>query len=501
MILSRYTAKHILNAAVSVPDEELFELPEKVLQFGTGVMLRGLPDYFIDKANRQGIFNGRVVVVKSTAQGDSSAFERQDGLYTHCIRGIENGRLIEENSINASISRVLHAGEDWKEVLECAHNPHLAIIVSNTTEVGIELVNDDIRQYPPKSFPGKLLAFLYERFRAFAGSEQSGMVIVPTEMIPDNGDKLQAIVFELAHLNGLEDSFIEWLERCNRFCNSLVDRIVSGKPETETLERLEASFGYTDQLLIVSEPHGFWAIEGNDDVKTILSFSKVDKGVVIEPSIELYRELKLRLLNGTHTFACGLAFLSGFETVKQCMDDETLSPYITELMLEEIAMAIPYPVAQQVANDYARDVVSRFRNSYLNHQWLSIALQYSSKFRKRCIPLIQTYYERHHAVPEAMALGFAAYLCFTRPVTKKENQFFGEFNGLLYLLQDEEAAVFYRRWTRLTTAALVQEVLQDDQYWGTDLGLLPGFGKAVLEKLNLLLAGEVREAIRLHANA
>ena len=89
MILSRYTVKNIGNPSIAVPDEAMFELPEKVLQFGTGVLLRGLPDYFIDKANRQGIFNGRVVVVKSTSQGDSSAFEKQDGLYTLCVRGVD----------------------------------------------------------------------------------------------------------------------------------------------------------------------------------------------------------------------------------------------------------------------------------------------------------------------------------------------------------------------------------------------------------------------------
>src|SRR3954465_292724 len=230
MILSRYTLKNINPASVNLPDELLFELPEKVLQFGTGVLLRGLPDYFIDKANRQGIFNGRIVVVKSTSQGDSSAFDEQDGLYTICVRGIENGKKVEENIINASISRVLSAQNEWEQILQCANNPDLQVIISNTTEVGIQLVKDDIRQQPPVSFPGKLLAFLYKRFKAFDGSEQSGMVIIPTELIPDNGKKLESIVLELAHLNGLEGEFIEWLECCNHFCSSLVDRIVPGKP-------------------------------------------------------------------------------------------------------------------------------------------------------------------------------------------------------------------------------------------------------------------------------
>src|SRR5690242_19425411 len=107
MKLSGFTLKNIHPQVVTKPPDAVFELPEKVLQFGTGVLLRGLPDYFIDKANRQGIFNGRIVVVKSTSHGDTTAFEKQDGLYTHCIRGIDNGEKKEENIINSSISRVL----------------------------------------------------------------------------------------------------------------------------------------------------------------------------------------------------------------------------------------------------------------------------------------------------------------------------------------------------------------------------------------------------------
>ena len=267
MILSRFTVKNISPEIVEVPDETMFDLPEKVLQFGTGVLLRGLPDYFINKANKQGLFNGRIVVVKSTTKGNSSPFEKQDGLYTLCIRGVQNGEKVEENIINASISRVLCADKDWEQILECAHNQNMQIIISNTTEVGIQLIHDDVRRHPPVSFPGKLLAFLYERYHAFNGSVQSGMVIIPTELIVDNGKALEAIVLELAHLNGLEEAFIEWLECCNHFCNSLVDRIVTGKPDEEIHIRLQSELGYKDELLIMSEAYRLWAIEGDEKIK------------------------------------------------------------------------------------------------------------------------------------------------------------------------------------------------------------------------------------------
>ena len=495
MILSRFTLKNIAPEKVALPQDELFELPEKVLQFGTGVLLRGLPDYFIDKANRQGIFNGRVVVVKSTAQGDTTAFKKQDGLYTICIRGVDNGNTVEENSINSSISRVLSAGEEWEKVLECAHNREMQIIISNTTEVGIQLVPDDVRHHPPKSFPGKVLAFLYERFRAFGGSAHSGMVIVPTELIPDNGKKLESIVLELAHLNSLEDEFIEWLEKHNRFCNSLVDRIVPGKPDTATLQKLEEELGYADSLLTMSEVYSLWAIEGDEAVRDVLSFADADAGVIIQPNIDIYRELKLRLLNGTHTLSCGVAFLSGCQTVKQAMDDETIAAFISGLMQWEIAPAIPFEVDLKTAQDFGNRVLDRFRNPHIKHQWLSITMNYSSKMKMRCIPVLLHHYETKGSVPELFSLGFAAYLLFMKSSLRRGDAFYGELHGESYQVQDEAAALFYKRWAGLSTASLVQEVLSDTAFWGVDLSSLPGFKQAVTDNLNLIVNNGMKEAI------
>src|SRR3954469_24693065 len=120
MILSRYTLKNIESNALQVPEESLFELPEKVLQFGTGVLLRGLPDYFIDKANRQGIFNGRVVMIKSTAGGAGAAFDEQDNLYTIYSEGIINGKNVNEQVVCSAISRTLTAATQWKDILAVA---------------------------------------------------------------------------------------------------------------------------------------------------------------------------------------------------------------------------------------------------------------------------------------------------------------------------------------------------------------------------------------------
>ncbi|HEX2684279.1 MAG TPA: tagaturonate reductase, partial [Ferruginibacter sp.] len=439
MLLSKYNLKNIQAEKLALPDLAQFELPEKVLQFGTGVLLRGLPDYFIDKANKKGIFNGRIVVVKSTDGGGTDAFEKQDGLYTICVRGIEEGKKHEENIICSSISRVLSAKNEWNKVLECAHNPQLKLIISNTTEVGIELVQDDIKRYPPVSYPGKLLAFLYERFKAFAGSKQSGMVIIPTELILDNGDKLESIVTELAYLNGLEESFIDWLENSNTFCNSLVDRIVPGKPDKAQKSSIEKETGYADDLMLMTEVYRLWAIEGGRDVKEVLSFAAADKGVVITENINLYRELKLRMLNGTHTLSCAVAFLSGLATVKDAMDDKLVEQYISKLMQQEIASAIPYKTTPEQTKEFSGNCLDRFRNPFIEHQWLSITAQYSSKMRLRVVPVLLQYYALYKKVPEYMAIGFAAYIYFMKPVKEEEGKYYGRVNGKFYHINDAKA--------------------------------------------------------------
>lgn len=491
MNLSKENLSAIRETGLIKPGAALFELPEKVLQFGTGVLLRGLPDYFIDKANRQGLFNGRVVVVKSTESGDAGAFDRQDGLYTLCVRGIEDGRKVEENIICSAISRVLSARDQWKEILALAHRPEMQIVISNTTEVGIQLAEDDIRRDPPASFPGKLLAFLYERYRVFGGTPGSGMVIVPTELIVDNGKKLAGIVRELAKINQLEEDFLLWLERHCSFCSSLVDRIVPGRPDAATLQQLQHDLGYTDELLAVAEVYRLWAIEGNEQVKSVLSFRAADEGVTIEPDIGIYRELKLRMLNATHTLSCGLAVLAGFTTVKMGMDDRAFAAFIFDLMMKEIAPAIPYRAPDEVvfqaqARDFGLKVLDRFRNPHLQHQWMSITMQYSSKMKSRVVPVLLEHYKRHSEAPVHISLGFAAFLLFMRADNKER--------------WDDKAGYFKDLWARYPAEDVVWKALGNESLWGAHLPVLQGFQEAVVGQLDILMNKGALTALALLTN-
>ncbi len=485
MKLNRENIKEINGASgVELPAENYFDLPEKVLQFGTGVLLRGLPDYFIDKANKQGVFNGRVVVVKSTATGGADAFADQDSLYTLCVRGIDKGETVDKLILNASISRVLSAADEWAQILECASNPHMSVVISNTTEVGIVLEDDDINAAPPSTFPCKLLAFLYKRFQVFNGSADAGMTIVPAELITDNGKKLKEIVLEQAKRQGLEETFINWLLSANEFCNTLVDRIVPGKLSATERTATEAKLGYSDDLMIMSEVYSLWAIETTAPVsKQRLSFSQVDSGVILTDNISKFKELKLRLLNGSHSFTCGLAIIQGFATVKEAMKDAGFNAFISNLMNKEIIPAIVSgSISEEEAKQFAASVLDRYSNPFLEHQWISITAQYSLKMKGRNLDTLKWYFEKTGSTPALMSVGFAAYLLFMRSTANTDGTFSGWLAGKKYTINDQHAGVLHQIWQQHNGIEVVNAVLNNTTLWGESLAL-PGFAEAVYESM------------------
>ena len=483
--------------------------PEKILQFGTGVLLRGLPDYLVQKANADGRFAGSIVVVKSTGN-QTDEFTDQDNLYTVAVRGVQQGKEVAETTVVSAISRVLAAQTQWKEVLVLARNPKLQIIISNTTEVGLNYEEESIFQTPPHSFPAKLTAFLYERFRSVGGSKAKGLVVIPTELVTDNGLKLREAVEKLAQFNELGKLFTKWVKFHVRFCNSLVDRIVT-RPTEEAQQALQQEVGYEDALLTFTEPYHLWAIEGDDRVKETLTFADGNTPqIIIDEDINFYRERKLRVLNGTHSLTMPLGYLLGLETVADEMQHPIMSKFIESLMLNEIVPTVPdygIPGMDKTAvAQFAHDVLDRFRNPYLDHLLLNISLQETAKMQARNVATIQRYYEQFNAVPKLMALGFAAYLLFMRAMREEDGQFFGEATTpggtITYPIRDDKAGYFYGDWKTVketdpaTVQAFVKSVLSDATIWQTDLTALSGFGETVAENLNAMLKSGVEATLQ-----
>jgi tagaturonate reductase len=496
MRLARKNISSLDRRIIDVPDEKLFHLPEKILQFGTGVLLRGLCDYIVHQANKRGLFNGRIVVVKSTDAGDTKAFEEQDNLYTVCVRGVDQGRIVQENIICSSISRVLSAKKQWNEILEMAGDPDLRVIISNTTEVGLQLVKESINEGVPSSFPAKLLAVLYRRFQKMGNSKGSEIVVIPTELVSNNGKVLLSIVNELSEFNGLATNFRSWLDERITFCNSLVDRIVTKDPGEKLLENIQAQLGYSDELLTMCEDYYLWAIEGDRHVADILSFAADGEGVFVKPDIDIYKFLKLHLLNGTHTLSAPLAYLSGFEMVKDGTGDPTFFSYIRNLMTTDIARAIPYAISDPEIQSFCAKVLDRFSNPYLQHRWINITLQNTMKMKMRNVPVLLRYRELYGKAPRFMAIGFAAYLLFMKAVKKDDDKYFGRRNDEYYPINDDRAGYFYQLWKEFDSSLEIVDIfLANRQLWGEDLSEFVPFANAVKENLASMLNNGVRHTI------
>jgi len=218
--------------------------------------------------------------------------------------------------------------------------------------------------------------------------------------------------------------------------------------------------------------------------------------VVIAPDIEIFRELKLRLLNGTHTLSCAVAFLSGFKTVREAMDDAIFSAFITQLAFNEIAPAIPYNIPLAVAHDFAAKVLDRFRNPHIEHLWISISAQYSAKMKMRVIPVIMQHYRTTSKVPDHIALGFAAFLRFMKTTKNAKGEYIGVSNGVEYKVTDDNAAYFADAWKEENLKSFVSNVLSDENLWGgPNLTILPDFEEAIYQKLTHILHDGVFDTV------
>lgn len=143
--------KSLLNSDFTFPSDLHVEplpenAPERVIQFGEGNFLRAFVDWMFHQMNKKGLFNGRVVVVQPIPEGLVDVINEQDGLYTLLLRGLKDGRAIEEKEIISSISGGINPYKDWDAFLACAENPDIEYVISNTTEAGIVYDGNDSLQ-------------------------------------------------------------------------------------------------------------------------------------------------------------------------------------------------------------------------------------------------------------------------------------------------------------------------------------------------------------------
>ncbi len=466
----------------------------KVLQFGEGNFLRAFVDYFLDIANTTGKFDGSVVVVKPIEYGTLDRFHAQDCRYTVLLRGIENGSPVESSRIVTCIEDAVDCYTEYEKYTSLAKLESLRFIVSNTTEAGIVLDENDRFDFaPPHTYPGKLTKFLFERAEAFDYAMDKGLIILPVELIDDNGVELKRCVYALARQWKLGDRFIAWLDGACTFTSTLVDRIVTGYPRNEA-EAIWQKLGYEDQLLDTAEPFSLWVIESDKDISGELPLDACGLPVIFTDNQKPYKQRKVRILNGAHTSFVPAAYLCGYDIVKDAIGDPLIKQFILDTLQQEVIPTLDLPRADLEA--FANAVISRFENPFIEHRLLSISLNSVSKWRARCMPSFLKYIEQTGKLPEHLTFSLAALMALYQGHEIKDGALQCERGGTPYPILDDEAVLkFFLGASKLSAKEQTALFLQNETFWGSDLSLIPCLTESISQSLENIMRNGMKQTL------
>ncbi|MBD1543053.1 tagaturonate reductase [Arthrobacter sp. IA7] len=364
------------------------ELPITIMQFGAGNFLRAFVDWMITRANEAGVTRDGVAVIQATDRPSHALRQlaEQDGLFHVYLEGIKDRRPVKEVDLVTCVRSVLSAHNQFEDYDRLVISPDLRVIVSNTTEAGIEFVSgDDLSARPPQSFPAKVTALLYRRFEHFRGDPAAGLSFLCCELIEDNGSTLLEHVLRHAADNDLGAEFEEWVRTACHFYDTLVDRIVPGFPQGE-IEAVQAEIGFADELVVKAEHFYVWAIGGNPAIREVLPLDKAGLNVLFMDDIRPFRAKKVRILNGAHTAMSAIALQLGCQTVRDAFAVPLVEALISRLVADEVLPTIKGDREELEA--FAQQILERFYNPSLQHQLGDIALNALSKWATRNLPVV-----------------------------------------------------------------------------------------------------------------
>lgn len=452
------------------------ERPVKILQFGEGNFLRAFIDWILQNLNDAGVINANVAVVQPMPMGRVADLAKQDGLYTLCLEGIDKGEKVQSKQIIDVLSDFINPFEQYDKFLNYAKSSDLEIVISNTTEAGIALDETDTDFTKcPKSFPGKLLAFLKARYDHFNGDASKGLAIIPCELIDHNGDELKRVMLELAKIKGMDEKFIDWITNACHYTSTLVDRIVPGYPR-DTAAQICEETGFADNNIVKGEIFHLWVLQKEPFIQEKLPADKSGLNVIFADDITPYKQRKVKILNGTHTGIVPVAYLSGIDTVRESVEDEDVGRFAAELINDEIKPTIDLPKDEMDA--FANSVVERFKNPFIRHELMSIALNSTTKFRTRLLPTYNDYRKKFGKSPKHILFSLASLAVFYRGKRGDED---------IKLADDPKFLEFWKEvWALSDFDAMAKKILGASDVWEQNLdeddnaALVSGYLKSIV---------------------
>ena len=398
-----------LPARVQQPRYDRQQLRSRIVHFGFGAFHRAHQALLTNRVlNEKGgdwgiceisLFSGDVLM---------SQLRAQDHLFTVLEKGAEGNQAIVVGAVNECLNAKL---DSLAAIIEKFCEPQVAIVSLTITEKGYcidpatgkldmhntRILHDLENPTEPHSAPGILVEALHRR-------RERGLppfTVLSCDNIPDNGHVVKNAVLGMAQKRSAE--LAGWIDAHVSFPGTMVDRIVPAATET-SLAEITQELGVEDPCAISCEPFIQWVVEDN----FVAGRPEWEAaGVQMVKDVLPWEQMKLRMLNGSHSFLAYLGYLAGYAHINECMEDASFREAARRLMLNEQAPTLRITDVDLTA--YADSLIDRFANPALQHRTWQIAMDGSQKLPQRMLDGIRVHLERKSAWP-LLALGVAGWI-------------------------------------------------------------------------------------------
>ena len=405
---------NLSNTPQSIEHKPLYDrekMVARIVHIGFGAFHRAHQALFTDRLLNKGNSDWAICEVNIVGGEELiNDIRKQDHLYTV----LEKGATSKQAYIIGSVKESLLAPIDGIEaILEKMADPVVEIVSLTVTEKGYcmlpggagldlnnQLIKSDLSSpTKPMSAPGVIVEALYRRMQRGLKS----FTALSCDNMPENGLVLKKAILDLA--NARDPELAQWIETNTTFPCTMVDRIVPAATAETLTEIQDVLGGMFDPCGIACEPFIQWVIEDNF-VTARPNWNVV--GAEFVDNVVPYEEMKLRMLNGSHSFLAYLGYLAGYEHINDCMNDEAYKQATLSLMLQQQAPTLNVP-PQVNLQQYAEKLIERFSNPSLKHRTWQIAMDGTQKLPQRLLDSIR-WHITHNSDFSLLALGVAGWM-------------------------------------------------------------------------------------------
>ncbi|AYY74814.1 mannitol dehydrogenase family protein [Citrobacter sp. TBCP-5362] len=458
-----------LPEGVLTPRYDRQQLQTRIVHFGFGAFHRAHQALLTDRVlNAQGGDWGICEISLFSGDRLMSQLREQNHLYTVLEKGANGNQAIIVGAVKECLNAKL---DSLAAIIEKFCEPQVAIVSLTITEKGycidpatgsLDVSNPRIihdMQHPtePHSAPGILVEALHRRRERGL----SPFTVLSCDNIPDNGHVVKNAVLGMAEKRAAE--LAAWIQQHVSFPGTMVDRIVPAATE-ESLDEITRELGVADPCAISCEPFIQWVIEDN----FVAGRPQWEvAGVQMVDDVLPWEQMKLRMLNGSHSFLAYLGYLAGFQHISDCMQDSAFREAAYHLMMNEQAPTLR--ITNVDLSRYAASLIERFANPALKHRTWQIAMDGSQKLPQRMLEGIREHLARGSDWP-LLALGVAGWMRYVSGVDDA---------GATIDIRDPLSEKIRLLVESSSDAERVSALLSLQEVFGTDLVKNPLFVQAI----------------------